>query len=160
MHGIYNCHEDCQVISRNICRPRSYYIPYGSYLDAVERPKEKSDRLINLAGSWNYKMYGDIRDVPDMSSETAKGKVYGKNITLPSNVETAKLDIPQANEAYPFPCDIPYTAPVNPAAVFMRDFYVDEQFDGFKKYFVCEGGSPYYLFVNGILPAIHRADAN
>lgn len=149
MHGIYNCHEDCQVISRNICRPRSYYIPYGSYLDAVERPKEKSDRLINLAGSWNYKMYGDIRDVPDMSSETAKGKVYGKNITLPSNVETAKLDIPQANEAYPFPCDIPYTAPVNPAAVFMRDFYVDEQFDGFKKYFVCEGGSPYYLFVNG-----------
>ena len=149
MHSVYNCHEDCQVISKNTLEPRSYYIPYGSYLDAVEKPKEKSDRLISLAGDWHYKMYGDIRDVPEISPETEK-RICGKSVlTLPCNIETAKLDIPRANSAYPFPCDIPYTAPVNPAAVFCRDFYISEQFDGYKKYFVCEGSSPFYLFVNG-----------
>lgn len=150
MHSIYNCHEDCQVINRNTCSPRSYYIPYGSYLDAIEKSKEKSDRLINLTGSWNYRMYSDIRDVPDFSSPGAEKEISGRNtLMLPSNIETAKLDIPQINNAYPFPCDIPYIAQVNPAAVFYRNFYVDEQFDGFKKYFVCEGSSPYYLFING-----------
>lgn len=146
MHSVFNFHEDCQINSKNALHPRTCYVPCGSYLDAVEKPREKSDRLIDLRGEWCFAAYSDIGDVP---ADIAEKGVRGGSVRLPANMEMLGFGRPSFCDKYPFPCDMPYTAPENPSAVFCREFCLEEQLDGFKKYFVTEGASPFYLYING-----------
>lgn len=144
-------HQNINVLQMGCEPPRAYFIPYGSSIDAPAMQREKSDRFQLLSGDWAFSYFDSIDLVPDDIVEADRDLSGWKTIPVPSNWQLHGYDAPQyLNTRYPFPVDPPYVPVDNPAGVYARDFVLNGDWDGLKKYVVFEGvDACFYLYVNG-----------
>ena len=144
-------HQNPHALHVGCEEPRAYFIPYGSSLDAPSMQREKSDRFQLLSGDWAFSYYDSVEEVPEaLLKEDASLKGWD-SIPVPSNWQLHGYDKPQyLNTRYPFPVDPPFVPVDNPAGVYARDFELNADWDGLKKYIVFEGvDACFYLYVNG-----------
>ncbi len=144
-------HQNPHVLHVGCEAPRAYFIPYGSSLDAPSMQREKSDRFQLLSGKWAFSYFDSVDEVPEKLLAADAPLSGWDTIPVPSNWQLHGYDAPQyLNTSYPFPCDPPFVPVDNPAGVYARDFQLNGEWDGLKKYIVFEGvDSCFYLYVNG-----------
>ena len=144
-------HQNLNTLHVGCEAPRAYFIPYGSSLDAPAMQREKSDRFLLLSGPWSFSYYESVQLVPDDIVEAGRDISGWKTIPVPSNWQLHGYDAPQyLNTSYPFPVDPPFVPVDNPAGVYARDFELNGEWDGLKKYIIFEGvDACFYLYVNG-----------
>ena len=135
--------EDPSVLHVGMEESRSYFIPF-----APEDAGDRSSRVIHLDGTWQFRYYGSVYDVPeDCGSNTAQ---FTDTIPVPGVWQNYGYDRHQyTNVRYPFPFDPPYVPTENPTGVYSRVFTLDKREDmRYCLYF--EGvDSCFYLWVNG-----------
>ena len=135
--------EDPSVLHVGMEESRSYFIPF-----APEDAGDRSSRVIHLDGTWQFRYYGSVYDVPeDCESNTAQ---FTDKIPVPGVWQNYGYDRHQyTNVRYPFPFDPPYVPTENPTGVYSRVFTLDKREDmRYCLYF--EGvDSCFYLWVNG-----------
>ncbi len=137
-------YENPDILHAGCEAPRAYYIPFSDKTEALTKPREKSDRFINLNGTWNFKYCKSIYDMPELSDIT-----YSDKIPVPSCWQTNGYDCHNyTNVRYPFPFDPPYVPNENPCAMYERRINLKKQPD--KRYYINLEGvdSCFYLWVN------------
>ena len=144
-------HQNPHALHVGCEKPRAYFIPYGSSLDAPSMQREKSDRFQLLSGEWSFAYYDSLEQVPEERLAADAPLSGWDTIPVPSNWQLHGYDAPQyLNTSYPFPVDPPFVPADNPAGVYARDFELNPEWDGLKKYVVFEGvDACFYLYVNG-----------
>lgn len=123
-------YEDITKNSYNRLPQRSYYIPKGV----------ASCKLLNGIWKFAYSENGDRLIEPKKWNE----------ISVPSCWQTSGYDTPNyVNIQYPFPYNPPYVPMLNPAAIYERDFIIDDI--SFSNYLVLEGvSSSAQIWINGV----------
>lgn len=122
-------YENPEQTSLNRMPSRSYYIPEGC------------GRLVSLNGIWNFAFFenGDyIDEITDWEPTP-----------VPSCWEAQGYQHPNyTNINFPFPCDPPFVPDINPAGVYERTFFIEEE--SLKHYIVFDGVcSCAELYING-----------
>ena len=148
-------HLDLETLHEGTMPPRSYYVPFETAKAALRcgGDREQSARFASLCGDWAFSWYPSVDELPEgLLSAPLAGD---STLPVPSNWQmygtVRGYDVPQyINSRYPFAMDPPYLPSQNPVGVYEREFTVDEQWDGLKKYMVFEGvDSCLYLYLNG-----------
>lgn len=142
--------ENPEILHINCEKPRAYFIPYESESVAVASFRGDSRYFKSLNGAWKFKYYESVHLVEDDFLATGFDANEWKEIPVPSNWQLHGYDIPQyTNVNYPYPCDPPYVPNMNPAGIYLRDFYADTKQD--KEYYLNFEGvdSCFYLWLNG-----------
>lgn len=148
---LQNYHQNLKTPHVGCEKPRAYYIPFGSSMEAYNQMREKSDRFVSLSGKWSFAYFDRAGDIP----ENILSKEYElhdmRQTEVPSNWQLGGYDLPQyLSRRYPFPYDPPYVPEDTPAGVYLRDIKIDEAYEGFSRTIVFEGvDSCLYLYING-----------
>ena len=148
--GVKNYHKDLGTLHLNTEKPRAYFIPYHSD-EASVGEREESKYFKNLSGTWGFKYYSSVEDLPASLDEIGDIK---DTATVPSCWQfTCKgCDAPQyTNVIYPFPYDPPNVPKDNPCAIYKRTFDIKREDIAEKDTFINFEGvdSCFYLFLNG-----------
>lgn len=142
--------ENPEILHINCEKPRSYFIPYENESVAGTGLRGDSSYFKCLNGVWKFKYYESVH-LAENDFVAAEFDANGwKDIPVPSNWQLHGYDIPQyTNVNYPYPCDPPYVPNMNPAGIYLRDFYSDRKED--REYYLNFEGvdSCFYLWVNG-----------
>jgi beta-galactosidase len=145
--------EDPNVLQLNREAPRAYYIPYGDLESAKsgKRGRSKSYQILN--GSWKFQYVPSVRDVKENFYAIDADVSNWDDLIVPSCWQSKGYDqMHYTNVNYPIPCDPPYVPNANPAGLYVRDFNMNDHWDGLEKYIVFEGvNACFYVWVNGIL---------
>ena len=152
-------HEDLKKPRVNTLKKRSYYIPAGSY-DTALLPREESDRIQMLSGTWAFYYAENDRLLPaDFLSETTDLSLF-RPISVPSVWQNYGCGIHQyLNTSYPFPYDPPYVPEENACGLYIRDFEIFD--DGYDKHLVFEGvDSCFYVWINQTFAGFSEASHN
>lgn len=144
-------YENLQVMHDGAMDDRSYYIPFASEADAMNRFRTESSRFLSLEGEWQFGYYNSPMSVPEKVVGAAFEPVSEgfKPIPVPSNWQIHGYGKHQyVNVEYPIPFDPPYVPFENPTGVYVRDFELTST--EMNHYIVFEGGdSCYFVYVNG-----------
>ena len=149
--GVKNYHKELSTLHLHTEKPRAYFVPYNS-AEASFGEREESKYFKSLAGTWGFKYYPSVEDLPDSIGAIEDVK---DTIPVPSCWQFAVgkgYDVPQyTNVIYPFPYDPPNVPKDNPCAIYRRTFDVrPEQIDERDTFINFEGvDSCFYLFING-----------
>ena len=150
--GIKDYHKDLNTLHVGTEKPRAYFIPYGTEESALNGSREDSCFFKNLSGSWDFKFYESVENLP--SDRGAKIKFTDK-MPVPSSWQYSigkGYDVPQyTNVTYPFAYDPPKVPEKNPAALYRRTFTLSDTVTSGKDVMLNFDGvdSCFYLFVNG-----------
>ncbi len=131
--------------------PRAYFIPHADACGAREGTRDASPYFKTLIGTWDFKFYESIREVPD---PRAVEIAFTEKLDVPMNWQHAQGrsydGIQYTNSDYPFPLDPPYIPEKNPAGLYRRSFTLaDEDINGKDVMLNFEGvDSCFYLFIN------------
>ncbi len=142
--------ENPEILHVRCEKPRAYFIPYEGEEIAERGLRGDSKYFKNLNGVWKFKYYESVHLADDEFLAAGFNTEGWNDIPVPSNWQLHGYDIPHyTNVNYPYPCDPPYVPNMNPAGIYIRDFYLDKNPD--KEYFsVFEGvNSCFYFWVNG-----------
>ena len=150
-------HEDLSCRHIGTMPPRAYYIPFENATRAIAHTyaREESSRFASLCGDWTFSWFPRYEDIPDNFVQKVRPLLGEHTLPVPSCWQTYGTlygyDLPAyVNDNYPFPYDPPYLPRENPVGIYERDFMLDEDWDGLRKYIVFEGvDSCVYLYVNG-----------
>lgn len=136
--------ENPKIIHVGCEENRAYYIPFSESKNAIDLPREKSDRFISLNGEWKFKLYTNIYEHENLFEDWAEFDT----IHVPSCWQNYGYDTHQyTNIRYPFPFDPPYVPHDNPCGAYARTFDCDMSED--KYYLNFEGvDSCFYVWVN------------
>lgn len=136
-------HENCE-------KPRAYFIPYDTEEKALKALRGDSAFYTSLNGVWKFKYYNNAHEVlEEFYSEDYCADSWN-TIPVPSNWQMHGYDIPHyTNVKYPYPCDPPFVPNINPAGLYIRDFYIHPA-EGKEYYINFEGvDSCFFLWING-----------
>lgn len=146
-------HDDINVVNIGCESPRAYYIPFHKPVSCFE-PRENSNQLTLLSGTWNFAYYPSFEQVRQLFKIDIDMIMFSETIKVPSNWQIEKISDPKidkphyTNIKYPFPFNPPYVPFDNPTGVYQRYFNIKKE-DGRKQYIVFEGvDSCLYLFIN------------
>ncbi|MBP7176862.1 MAG: DUF4981 domain-containing protein [Thermoclostridium sp.] len=142
--------ENPETLHVHCEKPRAYFIPYESQATAEKGLRGDSKFFKSLIGAWKFRYYESVTLAEDDFLAAGFDANGWNDIPVPSNWQLHGYDIPHyTNVSYPYPCDPPYVPNMNPAGVYIRDFYLDRKHD--KEYFLRFEGvdSCFYLWVNG-----------
>ena len=137
-------------------RPHAYFIPYESREGAARDERIASAYFKTLDGTWNFRYYPSVADVPDFRVTPPE---TWDALDVPMNWQNALgrgYDTPNyTNVNYPYPVDPPHVPNENPAGLYMRDFTLTEEFlDGKDVLLNFDGvDSCFYLFINNTFVA-------
>lgn len=136
-------HEDFENLHVGTLENRSYYIPCANREQALGAPREDTDRLLMLSGTWQFAYFPSIEEAPE---EIA----VWDTIPVPSVWQNHGYDRHQyTNVRYPIPYDPPYVPSENPCGVYRRTFALRKE-AGMRYHLNFEGvDSCYYLTING-----------
>lgn len=137
-----NYHENPQILHVKTEENRAYYIPFSDRASALSKPRELSDRFINLCGEWDFEYYSSIYDFDGFERLT-------KKIPVPSCWQNYGYDTHMySNTRYPFPYEPPYIPNYTPCGAYARSFSVSDKCEN-RFYLNFEGvDSCFYLWVN------------
>ncbi len=149
---IQDYHKSLTDIHIGCEAPRAYFVPYHSVEAARVGYRDNSAFFKTLIGSWDFKFYKSVNDVPDIRNT---GIEFTEKLDVPMNWQHAQGreydKIQYTNVDYPIPLDPPYIPEENPAGLYRRSFNLreDQLFD--KDVIINFEGvdSCFYLFVNG-----------
>ncbi|MBR5140362.1 MAG: DUF4981 domain-containing protein [Clostridia bacterium] len=150
--GIKDYHKTLNEIHVGCEEPRAYFVPYHSVEDARAGIRDRSDFFKTLIGSWNFKFFNSVSQVPDIMNEAV---VFSEKLDVPMNWQHAigrRYDkIQYTNVDYPIPLDPPYIPEENPAGLYNRTFNLTKADLKDKEIFINFEGvdSCFYLFING-----------
>lgn len=142
----------------NCEKPRTYFIPFENRRRALRLSREQSAYFKTLCGQWSFKYFPSIADIDD---EDYTAQDYEPcdcgcfdEIDVPRNWQTVLdrgYDVPNyTNIRYPYPVDPPHIPPENPCGLYLRDFYLTEEFADRDVFLNFEGvDSGFYVYVNG-----------
>lgn len=142
----------------NCEKPRTYFIPFENRKKALVDTREKSAYFKTLCGQWSFKYFPSIADIDDedYTAEDYEPCDCGcfDEIDVPRNWQTLLgrgYDVPNyTNIRYPYPVDPPHIPPENPCGLYLRDFYLTEDFAARAVFLNFEGvDSGFYVYVNG-----------
>ena len=127
---------------------RAYYIPFASRKAALEGNGDQSERRLLLSGTWQFRYYSSVLDVPE--TFWLQDGLCQDVIPVPSVWQNYGYDRHQyTNVNYPFPYDPPYVPLENPCGVYRRNFCLDKQ-ESMRYYLNYEGvDSCFYVWING-----------
>ncbi|MGN1122428.1 MAG: sugar-binding domain-containing protein, partial [Eubacteriales bacterium] len=127
--------KDPGVCSVNEEEPRAYFIPYADQVSAAQLDRARSPYFKSLCGEWAFRYYENVNELDeDFTAEEYFSDEYEftDTITVPRNWQTVLgrgYDVPNyTNVNYPYPLDPPHIPDKNPCGVYMRDFYLTEEF--------------------------------
>lgn len=157
MDYIKNYHKSLTEFHVNCEKPRAYFVPFESEDKALRMGRNASAYFKTLCGTWNFKYFDSIEDLDDdYTAEDYDICDCGcfDEIDVPRNWQTLLengYDVPQyTNVNYPYPLDPPHVPTQNPCGVYIRDFYLTEEFASRKVYLNFEGvDAGFYVYVNG-----------
>ena len=114
--------ENSKILHVGCEENRAYYIPFSESKNAIDLPREKSDRFISLNGEWKFKLYTNIYERENLFEDWAEFDT----IPVPSCWQNHGYDTHQyTNIKYPFPFEPPYVPHDNPCGVYVRIFDCD-----------------------------------
>ena len=149
--SVKNYHKELSALHINTEKPRAYFVPYHS-AEASFGDREESKYFRSLSGTWGFKYYASVEDVPASLDEIGDIK---DTMAVPScwQFRTGEgYDVPQyTNVIYPFPYDPPNVPKDNPCAIYRRTFDLSKEEVEEKETFINFEGvdSCFYLFLNG-----------
>ena len=122
LHGTFT------VFEKNKLAPRAYAVPYASEKTLKKTPLEKerysSDMVDLLSGTWDFKLYKSIHDLPDKLDSL---KVKFKSIKVPADWQREGFLPPvYLNTRYEFKNMEPEVPADMPVGVYRRFFDVDD----------------------------------
>lgn len=150
--GIPDYHTSLSDLHVGCEAPHAYFIPYATDEEAIENAREYSPFFRSLCGTWAFRYYASVGEVPDLrvtpldTSDTLEVPSCWQN-KLGRGYDTPNY----TNINYPFPYDPPFVPTENPAGVYEREFTVSkEELSGKRAMLHFEGvDSCFYLFLNG-----------
>ena len=151
MNQQINDFENSRLVGRNVCEPRSYFVPFGTALEAAQFKSEVSSRYILLNGQWRFRLF----NMPELTPPSFESEQFDDSawvdIPVPSNWQMHGHGSPHyTNVVYPFHVNPPLVPVENPTGCFRRDFDVPEAWSGKQIYLRFEGvDSAFHLWVNG-----------
>ena len=148
--GIIDYHKSLEHLHVGCEAPRAYFIPYADSLTAKDGVRDYSSYFKSLIGTWDFKFYNSIYDVPDPRITEI---VFEEKLDVPMNWQNALGrgydKIQYTNAEYPYPLDPPYVPEKNPAGLYSRSFILTEESEGKDIMLNFEGvDSCFYLFIN------------
>ncbi|MFC5401403.1 glycoside hydrolase family 2 TIM barrel-domain containing protein [Cohnella soli] len=151
MSAITKYWEDLSVLQVNREPARAHYVPYADKSSAAAGKRGNSPFYGTLNGSWKFRYYDSVQDVPEGFYEEGADRSEWDELLVPSCWQVNGYDqLQYTNINYPIPCDPPYVPDRNPAGLYAREFEVPEQWADKDKYIVFEGvNSCFYVWVNG-----------
>ncbi|WJZ02400.1 glycoside hydrolase family 2 TIM barrel-domain containing protein [Corynebacterium freiburgense] len=141
-------YENLSVLHENTLPPRAYYIPSsGITFDPLDRGK--SDRFQSLNGTWGFRYYTSVYDVPPFWNANNLPE-FGE-IQVPGTWQFQGYDAHQyTNVRYPIPLDPPYVPQDNPAGAYIKEFEYKIDSNAPACTLVFEGiDSCFYVWLNG-----------
>ncbi|WJZ02221.1 glycoside hydrolase family 2 TIM barrel-domain containing protein [Corynebacterium freiburgense] len=141
-------YENLSVLHENTLPPRAYYIPSsGHAFDPMDR--EGSDRFQSLNGTWSFRYYSSVYDVPPFWDWEGVSE-FGQ-IEVPGTWQFQGYDAHQyTNVRYPIPLDPPYVPHDNPAGAYVTEFEYETDSNAPVCSLVFEGiDSCFYVWING-----------
>jgi beta-galactosidase len=151
--GITDYHKSLEHLHVGCEAPRAYFIPYADSVTAKDGVRDYSAYFKTLIGTWDFKFYKSIYDVPDPRITDI---VFEEKLDVPMNWQNALGrgydGIQYTNVEYPYPTDPPYIPEENPAGLYSRKFTLTESdFAGKDVMLNFEGvDSCFYLFINDV----------
>lgn len=130
---------------------RAYYIPYENRKSAVLGKREDSALFLPLNGDYRFAYYNDLDEVPCEAAGADFDCSQFALLPVPSVWQMHGYDRHQyTNVHYPIPFDPPYVPSQNPCGLYIREFSLDEPFQGRRLHLNFEGvDSCFYVWVNG-----------
>ena len=150
--GIKDYHKSLTDIHIGTEKPRAYFIPYHDIKAARRGYRDNSDFFKTLLGSWDFKFYKSVAEVPDVRCNNVD---FIEKLDVPMNWQHAhgrNYDkIQYTNVDYPIPLDPPYIPEENPAGLYRRTFKLRKEEILEKDVIINFEGvdSCFYLFING-----------
>lgn len=143
-------YENPSAVSINAEPDRAYYIPFLN-TDKNISQREDSGCFQSLCGTWKFKLYASIYDVPDNFFEVDFSESDYKDINVPSVWQFEGYDHHQyTNTRYPIPYDPPYVPDENPSGAYIVWFELSHEKAQMRNYLNFEGvDSCAYVWVNG-----------
>ncbi len=122
-----NLHNDFHVIEKNKLAPRAYAVPYSDKNQLISTPygKERyaSDMVTVLNGTWDFRLYKSIRDLPDRFNSL---KVRFGTIPVPADWQREGFLPPvYLNCPYEFKTQEPDIPEDMPVGVYRKMFTAD-----------------------------------
>lgn len=148
---IMDYHKSLKHLHIGCEAPRAYFIPYADSDGAKDGVRDYSPYFKTLIGTWDFKFYKSVYDVPDPRITDI---VFTEKIDVPMNWQNALGrgydGIQYTNVEYPFPLDPPYIPEENPAGLYSRTFILAEENMREKDVMLNFEGvdSCFYLFIN------------
>ena len=149
--GIKDYHKSLTQIHIGCEAPRAYFVPYHSSESARAGYRDNSEYFKTLIGTWDFKYYRSVTEVPDPRSADIE---FFEKLDVPMNWQHAlgrEYDkIQYTNVEYPIPLDPPYIPEENPAGLYRRSFTLTKEMLSGKDVIINFEGvdSCFYLFVN------------
>lgn len=131
--------------------PRAYFVPFHSTDSARLGLRDNSEFFKTLIGSWDFKFFKSINEVPDFRTD---GIEFKEKLDVPMNWQHAQGraydKIQYTNVDYPIPLDPPYIPEENPAGLYRRSFNLTKKNIDQKDVIINFEGvdSCFYLFIN------------
>ena len=142
----------------NCEKPHAYFIPFDSERKALSGDRHNSAYFKSLCGTWAFRYFPSTHDLDDDEYVSEDYEICDcgcfDEIEVPRNWQTELsrgYDVPNyTNVRYPYPVDPPHIPPENPCGLYLRDFYLSEDFSKRDVTLTFEGvDSGFYVYVNG-----------
>ena len=150
--------EDPQKVSKNMEKPRAWYVPYTCRCGALNGAHALSDGLFefggmaeSLKGDWDFYYFGSVEEAKAALEADLSGCAKPDKIKVPSSWQMYGYGVPQyVNVDYPIPLDPPYVPRENPVGIYRRSFRLPKQFSGRHVYLNFEGVDAFFfVYING-----------
>ena len=137
---------------------RAVYAPFDNEDDALRLDRTLSPYFKLLNGAWMFAYFPRPEAVPEDFHEEDFDCCEWDAITVPSNWQMKGYGRPHyTNILYPIPVTPPYVPNDNPTGCYIREFEIDDSWDGKKLLLMFNGvDSFFYVWVNGQLAGMSK----
>ncbi|MBR6766406.1 MAG: beta-galactosidase [Clostridia bacterium] len=151
-------HQDLKSLHVNTLPDRAYFVPFSRKQLAIEGDRTASDRFYTLNGTWSFRYFDSVLDLPECIMKAHHDE---NDLTLISEITRDEIPVPAVwqmhgwdrhqytNVRFPFAYDPPHVPAENPCGLYMRRFNWKNEGPGCQS-IVFEGvDSCFYLWLNG-----------